>query len=104
MQILHKPPIFSHIFKVNSRRLNAEKELQEKKILAFFKEIKMKNELQAASHGFRVAVSQNKDESRFGFQTRILFEDVGIMATKIRQQICRKEGFKEGACSLFFLS
>ena len=71
---MHKPPIFSHIFKVNSRRLNAEKELQERKILAFFKEIKMKNELQAASHGFRVAVSQNKDDLRFGLQTRILFE------------------------------
>ena len=76
MQILHKPPIFSHIFKVNSRRLNAEKELREKKILAFFKEIKMKNELREASHGFRVAVSQNKDDSRFGFQTKIIFEDL----------------------------
>ena len=52
----------------------------------------MKNELQAASHGFRVAVSQNKDDSRFGFQTRILFEDVGIVVKAIRQQICRKEG------------
>ena len=50
----------------------------------------MKNELQAASHGFRVAVSQNKDDSRFGFQTRILFEDVGIVVTAIRQQICRR--------------
>ena len=45
----------------------------------------MKNELQAASHGFRVAVNQNKDDSRFGFQTRILFEDLEIMVTGIRQ-------------------
>ena len=54
----------------------------------------MKNELQAASHGFRVAVSQNKDESRFGFQTRILSEDVEIVVMTIRQPICRKEGLR----------
>ena len=39
----------------------------------------MKNELQAASHGFRVAVNQNKDDSRFGFQIRMLLVDVGIV-------------------------
>ena len=60
----------------------------------FFKEIKMKNELQAASHGFRVAVNQNKDNSRFGFQTRILFEDVGIVSTAIHQRVYWKEGLR----------
>ena len=54
----------------------------------------MKNELQAASHGFRVAVSQNKDDSRFGLETRIIFEDVGIVVTAIHQRICWKEGLR----------
>jgi hypothetical protein len=45
----------------------------------------MKNELKAAPHGFRVAVSQNKDDSRFGLKTRILFEDVRIVKTAIHQ-------------------
>ena len=56
----------------------------------------MKNELKAASHSFRVAVRQNKDDSRFGFQTRILFVDLEIVITEIRQWICQKEGLRRG--------